>query len=1184
MQKNRYLSCVLFFILICINNLFANEQLAKELANSSAIPLYNLHKDILKQTVSSVLNKNKNIKAFIIIDNLSNEEFLNAYRKDGKLIFDKKIPELIIEKYIKTESNINYNNEIIGKIVIYYKDKEEIDLKIFTENEIAWLKKNSLIKLAVMKDSISDDSGNNIHTDFLKLLNKYGGIDLIPTWYDGWKQGFAEAVKAESVHGIMDISFSKEREEKFFHYTKPYDSKPNQLLVRDKNTDIKSLEDLKYKTVYTIQNSITNTILKKSSSDIDIIEHEDIDTMLQSFDSKNEADAILVYYISEKKLKKYNLKIIKKIYGKYSSLHIGVAHKHKDLQSIIDKIYKIIPKSELSFIQHKIYKKTASSDNQKLILNKKEKDWIIKHPVIKVGGEIDWAPFDFVDEGGTYTGLSKDYLDVISSLSGLNFEVKTGKSWNELLTSLKNGELDMLPAIYFSQKRENLVNFTTPYLSITDYYITKFDYPKISLIDSLYDKKVVSVKGYDITSWLKEKHPKISVIEVNTLLEALQSVASGETVAFINDNPSSTYLIDKHFISGLKVNNTVKNRIPISLHMATKKEYKILVNILNKAIQRISKEAKRKISNRWMSKVTESKNSLNLSQREMLWLSKKTVIKFAVDPNWLPIESINKNSGNYEGMMADILNLVSDVSGMKFELVPTKKWNESLELVKNKDVEMLAAASITPKRKEFLNFSDKTIVLSDGVIMKNDANFITSLNDLKGLRIGVSKGTSLHNMLKKDYPTLILVPTKGIENGLEKLNKDEIDSFIGNLEVASHIIFKKHLFNLKVILKLESSRDLHIGLIKSMPIEARSIINKALKRITKEEFDTIRQRWIGLKINEEIDYTIFYKIALGVIILILFFVYWNRKLQQLVSKRTADLQEQKDKLALFNKNLESLVSQRTIALEDAKKEVEEIHQLTRDSIEYAALIQNALIPEKSSFDIYFDDHLSLWSPKDIVGGDIYLFEELRGKHECLLMVIDCTGHGVPGAFVTMLVKAIERQVVSKIVNNEDLEVSPAWILSYFNKNMKRLLSQDNEDSISNVGFDGGILYYNKKDGVIKYAGAETPLFYFQDSELKVIKSDRHSVGYKKSDVNYEFKEHVIDIKDGMQFYISTDGYLDQNGGEKSFPFGKKRFQEIIKSTYTKSFEDQKNELVKTMQSYQGAENRNDDITVIGLKI
>lgn len=303
MQKNRYLSCVLFFILICINNLFANEQLAKELANSSAIPLYNLHKDILKQTVSTVLNKNKNknIKAFIIIDNLSNEEFLNAYRKDGKLIFDKKIPELIIEKYIKTESNINYNNEIIGKIVIYYKDKEEIDLKIFTENEIAWLKKNSLIKLAVMKDSISDDSGNNIHTDFLKLLNKYGGIDLIPTWYDGWKQGFAEAVKAESVHGIMDISFSKEREEKFFHYTKPYDSKSNQLIVRDKNTDIKSLEDLKYKTVYTIQNSITNTILKKSSSDIDIIEHEDIDTMLQSFDSKNEADAILVYYISEKK-------------------------------------------------------------------------------------------------------------------------------------------------------------------------------------------------------------------------------------------------------------------------------------------------------------------------------------------------------------------------------------------------------------------------------------------------------------------------------------------------------------------------------------------------------------------------------------------------------------------------------------------------------------------------------------------------------------------------------------------------------------------------------------------------------------------------------------------------------------------------------------------------------------------
>ena len=579
-----------------------------------------------------------------------------------------------------------------------------------------------------------------------------------------------------------------------------------------------------------------------------------------------------------------------------------------------------------------------------------------------------------------------------------------------------------------------------------------------------------------------------------------------------------------------------------------------------------------------------SHKSIDLTKKESLWLLTKPILKFAVDPNWLPIEAINKKSKKYEGMMADILDIIAETSGIKFKLVETKEWGKSLELAKNNDIDILAAISITDKRKKFLNFSDKTIVLSDGVIMKNNSTFITSLNGLKGLRIGVSDGTSLHAMLKEDYPNLIIKPIKGIKKGLDKLKNDEIDAFIGNLEVASHIIIKKHFFNLKVVFKLENTRQLHIGLIKSLPQEALSIINKTLNSINKNELNTIRQRWIGLKINKEIDYTIFYKIAFAVIVLIIFFIFTNRKLQQLVRKRTQDLQKEKDKLSSFNKNLENLVSLRTISLEDAKNELEESNKLTRDSINYAALIQHALIPEEDTFDIYFKTHFALWSPKDVVGGDIYLFEELRGEHECLLMVIDCTGHGVPGAFVTMLVKAIERQVVSKIVNNENLEVSPAWILSYFNKSMKKILKQDNKDSLSNAGFDGGILYYNKKQKYIKYAGAETPLFYFEENELKVIKSDRHSVGYKKSDINYEFTEHTIEVKEGMQFYLSTDGYLDQNGGKKAFPFGKRKFQELLKKVHTLPYEEQKEVFLSTMKEYQGDEIKNDDITMIALKI
>ena len=269
---------------------------------------------------------------------------------------------------------------------------------------------------------------------------------------------------------------------------------------------------------------------------------------------------------------------------------------------------------------------------------------------------------------------------------------------------------------------------------------------------------------------------------------------------------------------------------------------------------------------------------------------------------------------------------------------------------------------------------------------------------------------------------------------------------------------------------------------------------------------------------------------------------------------------------------------------EREKEIAAIHKHTKESIEYASLIQGALIPDNQMFEKYFSDYLTIWKPKDVVGGDIYLFEELRGKDECLLMVIDCTGHGVPGAFVTMLVKALERQIIAKIENDTTIDVSPAWILSYFNRKMKKLLQQESEDSISNAGFDGGIIYYNKKEKILKFSGAETPLFYIEDGEVKSIKGSRHSIGYKKSDSAFEFKEHTLHVKNGMQFYLSTDGYFDQNGGNKGFPLGKKHFSKTLEEHSKEPFTNQKEILLNSLAGYQGDEERNDDITVVGIRI
>lgn len=273
----------------------------------------------------------------------------------------------------------------------------------------------------------------------------------------------------------------------------------------------------------------------------------------------------------------------------------------------------------------------------------------------------------------------------------------------------------------------------------------------------------------------------------------------------------------------------------------------------------------------------------------------------------------------------------------------------------------------------------------------------------------------------------------------------------------------------------------------------------------------------------------------------------------------------------------------TFDLEKSKKQIEKAHKETKDGISFASLIQGSLIASNGDFSKHYPDSFVIWEPKDIVGGDIYFYEELQNEDESLLMVIDCTGHGVAGGFLTMLVKAISRQIITKIKKN-NAPVETAKILNSFNKIIKELMKQNDKNSLSNAGFDGQILYYNKKEKIIKCSCARNDIYYIQNGELHIIKADRQSIGYKDSDPNYIFTEHTIDVSIPTSLYLFSDGYVDQLGGEKNFSFGKSRLKKLIDTIKDESMDTQKEKLIKTLCDYRKDNERVDDITFIGLKV
>lgn len=269
-------------------------------------------------------------------------------------------------------------------------------------------------------------------------------------------------------------------------------------------------------------------------------------------------------------------------------------------------------------------------------------------------------------------------------------------------------------------------------------------------------------------------------------------------------------------------------------------------------------------------------------------------------------------------------------------------------------------------------------------------------------------------------------------------------------------------------------------------------------------------------------------------------------------------------------------------LQILRDQLAETNQKLTDSINYASLIQSTILPGEGILKECFHDGCVLWEPKDVVGGDIWFCEKINND-EVMLFIIDCTGHGVPGAFVTMLIKAIQRNIMAKIEDGKIYMKDPGVVLGYFNKTMKSILKQYDEKMPSNAGFDGAVLSINLAKKEILFAGANVPLYIVKEDNVTVVKSDRQSVGYGVTPYDYTFKTQYLTMDTMTTYILSTDGYIDQIGGTKGFSLGKKRFLEIIKRSSYLNGELFKDHLIQTKYEWQNGYENTDDVTLLAFK-
>jgi serine phosphatase RsbU (regulator of sigma subunit) len=277
-------------------------------------------------------------------------------------------------------------------------------------------------------------------------------------------------------------------------------------------------------------------------------------------------------------------------------------------------------------------------------------------------------------------------------------------------------------------------------------------------------------------------------------------------------------------------------------------------------------------------------------------------------------------------------------------------------------------------------------------------------------------------------------------------------------------------------------------------------------------------------------------------------------------------------------HLEELVKERTAELRNKNEEI-------MSSIDYAQRIQLSMLPREEKMRRCLDPLFISWKPREMVGGDFYWFNcpgdstETNANKEFLLAVVDCTGHGVPGAFMTMTANSILNHIVENICNHD-----PAKILQELNRIIRQTLNQDTPAALSNDGLDIGLCLVKPGERKLIFAGAQISLFHCNRLEVTEIKGNRKSIGYKRSKEDYRFTNHEIPLDGSGLFYISTDGYFHQNGsGDEDEKFGKNRFKEMMLTLHPEPLSVQKERLESALAQYMGNELQRDDITVIGFR-
>jgi two-component system sensor histidine kinase EvgS len=479
--------------------------------------------------------------------------------------------------------------------------------------------------------------------------------------------------------------------------------------------------------------------------------------------------------------------------------------------------------------------------NVQLRLDKQDRQWLRQHPVLRMGiSGPDYPPFEITRNQQELEGLTADYADLLAQLLGIRIEVRRFANRDAVMAALKRGDLDLLGTSNNFEAADPDFILSRAYAEDQPMLVTRLDE---KLPADLAGKRVAMVEDYLPLANVQGFYPYASVQRYPSAMDALGAVAFGADDVYLGDFISANYLINTNYRNDLQLagpSGLDANSFAFALLRSDVR----LKRIVDKVLAAIPMEHRQRIEQRWSVGLAEmaEQSRVQLSASEQAWLDQHPRVRVGAIDDFAPLTFFDAD-GRFSGLSAQLLSLISQRSGLNFEIVRGASLDRQIEQLKAGELDVLPVVTPSSERETELQFTraylNNPFVLVSTISVQGPLN----LDDLAGKRLAIYRGHPLRSYLLGRVPRLRLVEVKSPAEGMALIAKGQVDATVSSLLVARFLIARHYRERLRITGTV-GDQPARIALATSPQMPAlHSILNKALLSIAPQQMDELVERW-----------------------------------------------------------------------------------------------------------------------------------------------------------------------------------------------------------------------------------------------------------------------------------------------------------------------------------------------------